>query len=195
MHTWEITGNESTFQTVHRAGHTHRPVAFGGVPMNIFVLDLQPRAAAQAHMDKHVVKMILEYAQLLCAAHHLVGEPLSCMYKLTHANHPCTKWVCMSAANYRWLYALFCELGREYTHRYGKVHKSVQKLSRTLVVLPTSMRNDAHLQSYDVENFALAMPDEYKDLKSAVQSYRAYYMGAKRKLASWTNRNQPEWWK
>lgn len=39
--------------------------------MNIFVLDQDPAAAAGMHCDKHVVKMILEYAQLLSAAHRL----------------------------------------------------------------------------------------------------------------------------
>ena len=37
--------------------------------MNIFVLDLDPKKAARAHGDKHVVKMILEACQLLYTAH------------------------------------------------------------------------------------------------------------------------------
>jgi hypothetical protein len=36
--------------------------------MNIFVLSRCPRAAARLHCDKHVVKMILETAQLLYTA-------------------------------------------------------------------------------------------------------------------------------
>lgn len=39
--------------------------------MNIFVLDLNPFVAAQQHCDKHVVKMILEYGQMLSTAHRL----------------------------------------------------------------------------------------------------------------------------
>jgi hypothetical protein len=38
--------------------------------MNIFVLDTDPILAAQAHCDTHVVKMILETAQLLSTAWH-----------------------------------------------------------------------------------------------------------------------------
>lgn len=34
--------------------------------MNIFVLHWLPQIAALYHCDKHVVKMILEYAQILC---------------------------------------------------------------------------------------------------------------------------------
>ena len=39
--------------------------------MNIFVLDKNPVKAAEYHCNKHVVKMILEAGQMLCAAHWL----------------------------------------------------------------------------------------------------------------------------
>lgn len=42
-------------------------------PMNIFYIARSPRAAAQAHCDKHVVKMILETAQLLSTAWHVAA--------------------------------------------------------------------------------------------------------------------------
>ena len=44
--------------------------------MNIFVLHEDPITAAKHHCDKHVVKMILESAQLLCTAHR---EFVQCM--------------------------------------------------------------------------------------------------------------------
>ena len=162
--------------------------------MNIFVLDLQPMRAAQYHCDKHVVKMILESAQLLCTAHHEAGSATKIMYKPTHVNHPCAKWVRGNAARYRWLYALYVQLCDEYTYRYGKVHLTDTKLRRPLFRLPKTMRDDSHLQSYNVDGFALAMPDKYKDFDSAVRSYRAYYMGEKRDLAEWTKRGAPDWW-
>jgi hypothetical protein len=37
--------------------------------MNLFVLSANPKEAAQAHGDKHVVKMILEACQMLYTAH------------------------------------------------------------------------------------------------------------------------------
>ena len=37
--------------------------------MNIFYLSECPVESAQAHCDKHVVKRILESAQMLCTAH------------------------------------------------------------------------------------------------------------------------------
>jgi hypothetical protein len=43
--------------------------------MNIFLLDLDPIKAAQAHADKHVVKMLLEACQLLYTAHWVIHYP------------------------------------------------------------------------------------------------------------------------
>ena len=40
--------------------------------MNIFYLDKNPKIAAQMQCDKHVVKMILESAQMLCTAHRVL---------------------------------------------------------------------------------------------------------------------------
>jgi hypothetical protein len=57
--------------------------------MNIFFLDTDPEAAAVMQCDKHIVKMPLETAQMLCAVYHRYGEPAP--YKLTHANHPSTR--------------------------------------------------------------------------------------------------------
>jgi hypothetical protein len=43
--------------------------------MNIFLLDLNPTKCAQAHADKHVVKMLLEACQLLYTAHWVIAYP------------------------------------------------------------------------------------------------------------------------
>lgn len=114
------------------------------------------------------------------------------LYWANHINHPCAVWTRSTAARYRWLYALYVNLCREFTHRRKKVHKS-QELITILHALPRRMRVDSHLQSYDCGGFVLAMPDEYK-CNSAVESYRAYYRGDKRPLATWTHRPVPNWW-
>ena len=41
--------------------------------------------------------------------------------------------------------------------------------------------------------FALAMPDKYKVIDDPVQSYRNYYCGDKRDMATWKKRDKPEW--
>ena len=78
-------------------------------PMNIFFLDPDPRLAAQYHCDKHVVKMVLETAQLLSGVVHLnnpADRRIPDLYSLTHANHPCAVWARAKLDNYAWLYQL-----------------------------------------------------------------------------------------
>ena len=42
--------------------------------MNIFVLDKSPIISAQMQCDKHIVKMPLETAQMLCSVFHRHGQ-------------------------------------------------------------------------------------------------------------------------
>ena len=74
--------------------------------MNIFCLDEDPIKAVQMMCDKHIVKMILESAQLMSTAHReLDGDNANeNLYKSTHKNHPSAKWVRESLWNYVWLY-------------------------------------------------------------------------------------------
>lgn len=49
--------------------------------MNLFYLSVDPEEAARFHCDKHVVKMIVEYAQLLSTCHRILdGTPTSIEY-------------------------------------------------------------------------------------------------------------------
>jgi hypothetical protein len=155
--------------------------------MNIFVLDTDPKKCAVYHNDKHVVKMILETAQLLCGSHHVTESQYEIPYKLSHKNHPCSIWVRECIENYIWLCDLGLELCEEYTYRYGKRHKSQDIIEWCLMNTPNIPTNG------DVTPFALAMPDECK-VGTAIDSYRAYYMVEKRNLASWKNRQTPEWY-
>lgn len=154
--------------------------------MNIFYLDPNPILAAQYHNDKHCVKMILETAQLLCTAHHVLDGPKEGLYKCTHKNHPCSIWVRESKANYNWTYQLFVSLSQEYKYRYGKDHKSFKQLGDILSIAPTN------IPSGNMTNPALAMPDHFKH-QDPVQSYRNYYCGDKARLANWTKRDTPQW--
>ena len=40
--------------------------------MNLFYLHNDPVKSAEMHCDKHVVKMIIEYAQMLSTAHRML---------------------------------------------------------------------------------------------------------------------------
>ena len=154
--------------------------------MNIFFLDENPTLSAQYHVDKHVVKMILETAQLLCSVHHVTDQVTDQVpYKLSHKNHPCAVWARQSLSNYLYLCELGLELGKEYTYRYGKRHKSIDVIEWCIV-------NKPNIPDIDFTQPAMAMPDEYKT-DSVVESYRNYYIGAKISLASWKNREKPFW--
>jgi hypothetical protein len=152
--------------------------------MNIFVLDLDPKKCAQYHANKHVIKLILESAQLLCGVHWVLGGEAP--YKLSHKNHPCSIWARECIENYVWLCDLGLELSKEYTYRYGKRHKSQDVIEWCLINQPNLKENG------DMTKFALAMPDEYK-VMDVVESYRNYYMGSKKDLCEWKNRPTPEW--
>ena len=97
--------------------------------MNIFYLHKDPYKAAEYQYNKHVVKMILESAQMLCTAHHHYDENTDVPYKKAHYNHPSTIWVRQNKNHYRWLFNHMKALGEEYTDRYGKIHLSIIKLS------------------------------------------------------------------
>lgn len=153
--------------------------------MNIFVLDNDPRRAAKFHVDRHIVKMPLETAQLLCSVHHMSGTTSTIPYRLTHKNHPCSIWARQSLSNYKWLCKLGLELCYEYTHRYGKVHKCQAVIEWCEENLPNVVDNG-------LTPFVQAMPDKFKD-RDPVAAYRGYYIGEKNHLFSWKNRELPSW--
>ena len=157
--------------------------------MNIFYLDPHPATAAQQCCDKHVVKMILESAQMLSTAHRVLDKnDNELLYKEAHKNHPSTKWVREGVLNYQWLYAHFVALGEEYTARYGKVHVSITKLKNFLKSPPKHIPNKLFSEPPQ------CMPDVYKQ-KSSVDAYRSYYKGEKADFATWKEPTVvPSWW-
>jgi hypothetical protein len=155
--------------------------------MNIFFLDRNPQRAAAAHCDRHVVKMAIEYAQLLSTALHMTGSTTNeYTYKPTHLMHPSTLWTSESLSHWEWLWRLGHNVGNEYTKRYGKIHKS----TRVLRNLPTPNRLPDLGWLRDPPQ---AMPDEYKCM-DAVKAYRQYYLCDKVRFAEWRHSNPPDWW-
>lgn len=181
--------------------------------MNIFYLDSDVRKCAQYHNDKHVIKMILETAQLLSTAHRVLdgkeeihitesgrkqkvyvlsdADMNTHLYKATHINHPSAIWVRQSNVNYLWLNNLFHELLREYTFRYGKHHKC-ESLKPYLNRFPENIPDSEFTEPIP------AMPDEVIIENDSISSYRNYYNLNKRHLASWSgkinSRPIPTWY-
>ena len=176
--------------------------------MNIFYISEDPVQAAQWMFDKHVVKMILESAQLLSTAHRLLdGEQImgksktgrnakrwklhdsreTVVYQATHINHPSAVWCRASVENYNWLADHLHALLQEYTYRYGKKHKVEGDLAYMLMSPPKN------LQEYDMTTMPSAMADEYKISDDPIVNYRNYYKLGKARMHSWKNRQPPEW--
>lgn len=151
--------------------------------MNIFVLDNNLETNAQYHCDKHVVKMITEQTQLLCSAYYFTDEVPEGIYRLTHANHPCSKWARESLSNWLWLRSSTFALCHEYSYRYGRKH-ACEGVLKAL--------NPPHVSDIGLTPFAQAMPEQYQ-CDDAVTAYRAYYNGEKRHLFHWKNRPIPAW--
>jgi hypothetical protein len=176
--------------------------------MNIFYLDNHPRSCAEMHNDKHCVKMIIEYAQLMSTAHRILdgveytdltanGRKIKrwrlpddreqSLMKASHINHPSAVWARDSDINYIWLYNMWRWLLAEYTHRYDKVH-ACARLETVLSKTPSNIKIGFFTEPTP------AMPDEYKVPDNSIASYRSYYINSKSHLAKWKKRQIPEWY-
>lgn len=171
--------------------------------MNIFYLSNDPAECAQYHCDRHVVKMIIEYCQLLSLA-IWVNDPNQaaklhedkCIYNApnlkgrhAHINHPSAIWVRSSRSHFDWLYKMTEELGREYQFRYGyksdKQHLSITKCHAHL-------KSNEHFPERGWIDPPQCMPDECKD-PDAITAYRKYYQDEKISFVSYTRRPPPFW--
>lgn len=184
--------------------------------MNIFYLSEDPIQAAQWMVDKHVVKMILESAQLLSTAHRLLdGTEVQLefnilnedgttkikkkkewvlydsredvLYSATHINHPSAIWARSSVENYNWLVDHFFALMEEYTYRYEKKHKCCGELSFMLQSPPKK------LEEYDMTPMPSCMDQSYIVSDNPIDNYRNYYKMGKVHLHSWKKREAPPW--
>ena len=177
--------------------------------MNIFYLHHEPKLCAEMHCDKHVVKMIIEYAQLMSTAHRVLdGEEYYALtangrkikrwrmpdvkyenglMKASHVHHPSNVWVRASKANYVWLNQMWNHLLLEYTHRYGKRHACADRME-VLYAWPENIPDVPFTPPTP------AMPDECKIANNSLASYHKYYIEKKVRFAKWTNRNVPLWY-
>lgn len=148
--------------------------------MNIFYLDPSPVKSAMAMTNKHVVKMIVESAQLLSTAHHVLdaGDDLpKILYRPTHRNHPSAIWVRETAGNYIWLLNHLEALLNEYANRYNKKpwDHATYNVWRALDLLPRKI-------PFDLNQTPIKMAITNKDHitpDDGVKSYRTYYLAEK----------------
>ncbi len=187
--------------------------------MNIFVLDNNPKLAAQYHCDQHLNKMIVESCQLLMTPYWLqmglsskkliesnkdlwyfkfhsfprkdeIGNSIP--YGIGFKHHPCTKWVLESKENWLWLLSLAEELIIEKLHRSNKGH------SCEAIVNWFKHNQITNLPEIYHTEFIQAIPSYNKVSNKPVVGYRnayhcnIYYKGW---FPTWTNRETPHWYK
>lgn len=175
--------------------------------MNIFELHTDPVKCAMMHVDKHVVKMPTEYAQMLSTAHRLLDGEMYIgrtktgrrvkrwrlhddrehhLFKAGHVKHPDTLWVMKSRQNYYKLFFLYMATLAEYTYRYGKIHGS----SRPSIWLQKPPNN---IPDVGLTELPQCMPEECKT-QDVIEAYHNYYRLYKKGFANWKNRETPTWW-
>jgi hypothetical protein len=163
-----------------------------GIEYDVKIKCLFPDAekSARSQCDKHVVKMPLESAQMLCTVHRVLDGGNEDLYKIAHPKHPSTLWTMESDANYMWHYRHWMELCKEYTYRYGKVHKSWEKFGAIL------SRPPKNIPKGNLTPFRLAFKSNPECVVEGdpVKSYQNFYMTKQSRFdMKWTKREIPNW--
>ena len=164
--------------------------------MNIFHLDHDPALSAQYHCDKHISKMLIETAQMLCTtARTLYNIDHSDFYRSTHRAHPMTLWVGAHSSNFRYTMEIGRQIALEYTYRYKKIHKTQRIIDLLFAMMDDKIIPDAPFDKDSITIPPQCMPEIYFD-KDHVVAYRKYYLGDKQRFAQWNkDRPAPDWWK
>jgi hypothetical protein len=163
--------------------------------MNIFYLSNNTKECAEFHMDKHVVKMILEYSQILCTSHriidninesHFLNEVL---YKKTHQKHPSVLWCMKCEENYMWLYSLLVNLIDVFKKRYNRHQHKSENLLKYLINTPNNINKN--------EKFSpppLTIKEESKISSCHIECYKRCYQTEKKHLGWGNEEDIPSWY-
>ena len=154
--------------------------------MNIFHLHKDPKICAKYHCDKHVVKMILETAQMLSTAYRRNFGNNNDLYKTAYPKHPMTIWVGDSGCNFFWALKLLSHLCNQYNKRYKRIHKSNKIL--TLFYTKYTKWQDWKTEFTPPPQ---CMPDQYKH-EDYITAYKQYYIGEKKRFAKYTGVDTPD---
>ena len=192
-------------------------------PMNIFVLHLQQKLAAQYHCDKHVVKMLLETVQLLYTAHWVKAYPelIQCRSPIAlsrvqkqltepetfqsapspksdpnaHGYRPChVNHPCAKwARDTIGNYKWLTLLGCELAAEYRFRYGKKHSCEEHILWLYSNLPQNMRCKHRTP--FALAMDPQYKVSDDPVECYRNYYNTSKKErgLLKYTKREPPDW--
>ena len=186
--------------------------------MNLFILSSNPTEAAEAHADKHVVKMILEACQMLYSAHWTAAFPELLENKSAIAVSRAQKLLALPPSllkaparnggeqGYRpvhlhhpctkWIraslenYMWACELALAIGQEFTFRYGKIHGCQAHAEWL---QQNPPLLESKGLQTFAIAMKPEYKISADPIVSYQHYYRTSKeeRGLLQYTRRLKP----
>ena len=189
--------------------------------MNIFVLHPNPRKSARWHVDKHVIKMLLETCQLLYTAHWILAYPDLKTHKsvigLSKAQKKLDPPASMETAprsdsgqiGYRpchihhpcavWTrrssgnYHWLATLGIHLAAEYRFRFGKTHSCEQHIHWLFTHLPRG--IKPHPRRSFAIAMADEYRISSNPIICYRHYYRTAKAEkgLIRYTKRHIPHW--
>jgi len=191
--------------------------------MNLFILFADPRLAAQAHVDKHVVKMILEACQMLYSAHWTTTFPNLQLVKsavaISRAQKDLPLPPIMELAPFRvnkidrgyrpvhlhhpctkWVraslqnYLWTCQLAKEIGTEFTHRYGGLHACAAHAEWL---LANPPVLPDIGQTPFVIAMKPEFRCTDDAIECYRHYYRESKgdRGLLIYTRRSAPAWLK
>ncbi|AFF28192.1 gp194 [Sphingomonas phage PAU] len=156
--------------------------------MNIFFLDNDETISASLYTDKHIIKMITETCQMLSTYAHekFENHPVE-LYKPTHRNHPCTKWLFESTNNVIRLCNIGIALVSEYHYRFGKLN-NFYKAKQILHYVSFRILDC----SFELGTELPCVVAEYDENLSVFENYEKYYITHKLQNAKFTNRRESE---
>jgi len=172
-----------------------------GESMNRFIIEEDVEAIAKSLCDKHVVKMPLEEAQMLCTSiwHHAPEYAAEHeLYKPVHQKHPCTLWAMKTRANFIFSFNLYTAMLCEYHYRYGKWHGAGNPSTTNVNARPQHL---LYAKKFIPEGDMTPHPQCFSghdDLKTdedyPIEAYRAFYRVDKLSFARYNHgRNMPQW--
>jgi hypothetical protein len=190
--------------------------------MNLFVLSANPTEAAEAHADKHVVKMILEACQMLYSAHWSAAYSglleqrssiaISRFHKFLHIPPSMIDAPLCSTGESgykpahlhhpctRWVRASRGNYEWASALAVAIGHEYTYRYGKEHACMEHAKWLSANLPDLPAEGlqpFAIAMMPEYKISDDAIECYHHYYKMSKggRGLLQYTKRSPPEFLK
>ena len=151
--------------------------------MNVFASNRSPDLSARYLADRHVVKMVVESAQILSTAMTITGRAIPGIYRVTHIHHPCVQ-AAKDPEYFLWVVQHGLALSDEYTVRFHKTHASAEVLLRIAETVEID-------RCANPQYWPLAMPDEFK----CADPHQSYIEYLRNKYKTWKDLGAAPKWK